>query len=63
VNVNTATAAQLEKLPGIGAVSARRILDYRTANGPIRSLDQLRQAGLSEAVIRQAADYLAFDPP
>jgi competence protein ComEA len=61
VNVNTATAAQLEKLPGIGEVSAQRIVAYREANGPIRSLEQLRQAGISDAILRRAADYLAFD--
>jgi competence protein ComEA len=61
VNVNTATAAQLEKLPGIGEVSAQRIVAYREANGPIRSLEQLRQAGISDALLRRAADYLAFD--
>ncbi len=61
VNVNTATAAQLEKLPGLGEVSARRIVEYREAHGPITSLEQLRQAGISDAILRRAADYLAFD--
>ena len=61
LNVNAATAAQLEALPGIGEVSARRIVEYREAHGAIRSLEQLRQAGLTEAVLRRAADFLAFD--
>ena len=61
VNVNTATAAQLEQLPGIGEVTARRIIAYREANGRITSLEQLRQAGLSDALLRRAADYLTFD--
>jgi competence protein ComEA len=61
VNVNTATAAQLEQLPGIGEVSAQRIIAYRQANGRISSLEQLRQAGIGEALLRRAADYLAFD--
>jgi competence protein ComEA len=61
VNVNTATAAQLEQLPGIGEVSARRIISYRESHGRITSLDQLRQAGISESLLRQAADYLVFE--
>ncbi len=33
VNLNSATAAQLQTLPGIGASTAQRILDYRQKNG------------------------------
>ena len=39
VNVNTATAAELESLPGIGEVTAQAIIDYRTENGPFASVD------------------------
>ena len=35
VNLNTATAAQLETLPGIGKATAERILEYRQKNGCI----------------------------
>ena len=41
ININTATAAQLETLPGIGAVIAQRIVDYRNANGPFPSVTAL----------------------
>jgi competence protein ComEA len=41
VNVNTATADQLEALPGIGEVTAQAIIDYRTENGPFSSVDEL----------------------
>lgn len=34
ININAATAKQLEALPGIGATYAKRIVDYRTQNGP-----------------------------
>ena len=34
INVNTATAAELEALPGVGEVIAQAIVDYRTENGP-----------------------------
>jgi competence protein ComEA len=46
LNLNTATAAQLDALPGIGPAYAQRILDYRERNGPFRAVQQLRDARL-----------------
>ena len=42
ININTATAAQLDSLPGIGPVYAQRIVDYRVANGPFTSPEQIQ---------------------
>lgn len=48
VNVNTATAAELDLLPGIGPAKARRLIEYREAHGPFRGLaDAARVASLS----------------
>ena len=41
ININTATAAQLETLPGIGPVLAQRIIDYRTEYGPFQTVGDL----------------------
>ena len=41
VNLNTATVAELDALPGIGPVLAQRIVDYRSQQGRFTSVDQL----------------------
>jgi competence protein ComEA len=41
VNLNTATQAQLESLPGIGASAAQRILEYRQKNGNFKKIEDL----------------------
>lgn len=41
VNINTATLAELDTLPGIGPVYAQAIINYRTQNGPFVRVDDL----------------------
>lgn len=43
VELNSATAAQLDTLPGIGPVLAQRIVDHRSERGRFRSVDELQQ--------------------
>ncbi|GLZ79337.1 hypothetical protein Afil01_41440 [Actinorhabdospora filicis] len=43
LNLNAATAEQLDALPGVGPVLARRIVDYRDAHGGFGSVEELRQ--------------------
>ena len=41
VNINTAGETELAQLPGLGATTARRIIDHRTEHGPFASLESL----------------------
>jgi competence protein ComEA len=41
VNLNTATAAELEQLPGVGAKTAARIVEYRQKKGPFKKIEEL----------------------
>ncbi|WP_239572539.1 ComEA family DNA-binding protein, partial [Streptomyces sp. G44] len=43
VGLNTATAEQLDQLPGVGPVLAQHIIDYRTEHGGFRSVEELRE--------------------
>lgn len=43
VDINTADAARLQTIKGVGPVMAQRIIDYRNSNGRFTSVDQLQQ--------------------
>jgi competence protein ComEA len=59
VNLNTATLAELDALPGVGPVTARRILDWRAANGRFGSVDQLREVdGIGETRFAQLRELV-----
>jgi competence protein ComEA len=59
VNVNTATNAELETLPGIGEVIAQAIVDHRTENGPFASVDQLVDVtGIGDATLENIRDLV-----
>lgn len=46
VNLNTASAAELDTLPGIGPVTAKKIVSYRQEKGLFRTIDELKEAKL-----------------
>ncbi|WP_192034575.1 ComEA family DNA-binding protein [Halomonas sp. YLGW01] len=61
VNVNTASAEQLESLPGIGSARAADIVADRQTNGDYDSADELmRVSGIGEATVDGMRDQISF---
>ncbi|HEY6744479.1 MAG TPA: ComEA family DNA-binding protein [Mycobacteriales bacterium] len=59
VDLNAATLAELDTLPGVGPVLAQRILDWRTAHGQFASVDQLADVpGIGESRMAQLRDLV-----
>ena len=60
VHLNIATLEQLDELPGVGPVTAQKILDYRQKNGAFSSVDDLDAIpGIGPARIEQLRDVAA----
>jgi competence protein ComEA len=57
LDLNSATVAELDALPGIGPVLAQRIVDHRSAHGPFTSVDQLDDvSGIGPAIFADLVD-------
>jgi competence protein ComEA len=60
VHLNTATLEQLDALPGVGPVTAQKILDYRQQNGGFASVDELDAVpGIGPARMEQLREAVA----
>jgi competence protein ComEA len=63
VNINTAAAEELETLPGIGAVTAQRIIEYRQANGPFETIDAIQNvSGIGPKTFEGMRDTITVGP-
>lgn len=62
VNINTATAEQLQQLPGIGEKRAQDIVADRTANGPFRIVEDItRVSGIGEGTLAGIIEHITVD--
>jgi len=62
VNLNTADAATLETLPGIGPALAQRILDFRQASGPFERIEDVMEvSGIGPGIFDQIRELIATD--
>jgi competence protein ComEA len=59
INLNTATVAELDTLPGVGPVLAQRIVEHRSRTGGFRSVEELRKVeGVGDARFEQIKDLV-----
>lgn len=59
VNLNTATGAELEQLPGVGPVTASSILEWRTEHGRFSTVDELLEvSGIGEKTLAELRDLV-----
>ena len=62
VNLNTADAAALESLPGIGPALAQRIIDYRMANGPFQTTAEIQDVrGIGAGIYEKIKDSITVE--
>lgn len=62
LNLNTATAEQLDELPGVGPALAERIVEFRTQQGPFGSVEELKKVqGAKKTLVASLKDYLFID--
>jgi competence protein ComEA len=60
VNINTASAQDLEELPGIGPELAQRIVDWRATHGAFETIEDIKQVrGIGDAIFEQIKDRIA----
>ncbi|MEZ4515779.1 MAG: ComEA family DNA-binding protein [Chloroflexota bacterium] len=63
VNINQASAAELESLPGIGPSTAAKIIAYREANGPFASVEALLEvSGIGDAKLDAIRELISVNP-
>jgi competence protein ComEA len=61
ININTASATELEALPGIGEVLSAAIVEYRTQNGPFTSVEQLEDvSGIGPATLEDIRELVTI---
>jgi competence protein ComEA len=60
VNLNTATSAELQALPGIGPATATRILEYRQKHGPFKKIEEVMNVqGVGEKIFLRLKPQLS----
>ncbi|TAK16751.1 MAG: hypothetical protein EPO35_04745 [Acidobacteria bacterium] len=64
VNINTASSAELQTLPGVGAATATRILEYRQKNGGFKKVEDIMNVrGIGEKTFLKLKPLITITPP
>ncbi len=63
VNINQASQAELERLPGIGPATAQKIITYREAHGGFQTIEEIMEVpGIGPATFEQIRDLITVGP-
>lgn len=63
ININTASQAELQKLPRIGEVVAQRIIEFREKNGKFKKIEELMKVrGIGEKTFDNLKDLITVGP-
>jgi competence protein ComEA len=64
ININMASQAELESLPGIGEITARAIIAYRTAHGSFATIEEIQEVdGIGPSTFEQIQDLITVNGP
>lgn len=64
VNINTGTSTELQTLPGVGAATATRIIEYRQKNGGFKKVEDLMNVrGIGEKTFLKLKPLITITPP
>ena len=59
ININTASASELDKLPGVGEAIAKKIIEYREYNGNFSSIEEIKNvSGIGYSKFEKMKDYI-----
>ena len=59
ININRADSDELEKIPGVGPATAKKIIEYRTNNGNFSSIEEIKNvSGIGEKTYESMKEYI-----
>ncbi|MCF7870987.1 MAG: helix-hairpin-helix domain-containing protein [Candidatus Omnitrophica bacterium] len=61
ININQATSSELQKIPGLGPVLSRRVIEYRKAHSFFKTISDLEKVkGIGKKKVKIIAEYIEF---